>query len=164
MDVAKYVSWRNQIPLYQIPTCISVNACFTHMIAVREGGRVRYVGDAVPRMVYVDYGLVRKAPPELNRAGLGDILSCYTGLFDWKMCIRDRYGGDQRSRGDLLSSFSNSHPFSDLKMSLGDVMIHEPTLSRLPYITLISSGAARLNHVCDSFVKSTACKAPYGPQ
>ncbi|NLB73710.1 MAG: iron-containing alcohol dehydrogenase [Firmicutes bacterium] len=88
MDVAKYVSWRNQIPLYQIPTCISVNACFTHMIAVREGGRVRYVGDAVPRMVYVDYGLVRKAPPELNRAGLGDILSCYTGLFDWRLADR----------------------------------------------------------------------------
>lgn len=84
-DVAKYFSWKNGIPLYQIPSIISVNACFTHQIAIRDKGRVRYVGDAVPEMVYVDYTLIQKAPPRLNRAGLGDILSCHTGLYDWRL-------------------------------------------------------------------------------
>lgn len=84
-DVAKYVSWRKGIPLYQVPSIISVNACFTHMVAIRDKGRVKYVGDAVPEMVYVDYSLIQKAPERLNRAGLGDILSCHTGLFDWKL-------------------------------------------------------------------------------
>lgn len=84
-DVAKYVSWRRGIPLYQVPSIVSVNACFTHMVAIRDRGRVKYVGDAVPEMVYVDYSLIQKAPERLNRAGLGDILSCHTGLFDWKL-------------------------------------------------------------------------------
>ncbi len=93
-DVAKYVSWKLSLPLYQIPSIISVNACFTHMVAVRDDGRVRYVGDAVPEMVYVDYSLIQKAPPRLNRAGLGDILSCHTGLFDW--ALADRAGREPR--------------------------------------------------------------------
>lgn len=90
MDVAKYVAWKRQIPLHQIPSIISVNACFTHMVAIRDKGRVKYVGDAVPEMVYVDYSLIQKAPPRLNRAGLGDIFSCHTGLFDWR--IADKAG------------------------------------------------------------------------
>lgn len=87
-DVAKFVSWKKGIPLYQVPSIISVNACVTHMVAIRNKGVVQYVGDAVPEAVYVDYSLIQKAPPRLNRAGLGDILSCHTGLFDWDVASK----------------------------------------------------------------------------
>ena len=83
-DVAKFFHWKTGATLYQVPTIISVDAYFTHEIAIRENGVVRYVGDAVPETVFVDYSIIRKAPINLNRSGLGDILSCHTGLFDWK--------------------------------------------------------------------------------
>lgn len=87
-DIAKFISWKNSIPLYQVPTIMSVDAFFTHEIAVRENGVVRYIGDAVAEEVVVDSDIIARAPKLLNRSGLGDILSCHTGLFDWHMADR----------------------------------------------------------------------------
>jgi len=84
-DVAKFVHWKNGATLYQVPTIVSVDAFFTHEIAIRDNGVVRYIGDAVPEKVFVDYEIIQNAPKTLNRSGLGDILSCHTGLFDWKL-------------------------------------------------------------------------------
>lgn len=84
MDTAKWLHWRRKTPLHQVPSLPSVNACFTHMIAIREGGGVSYHGDAIPEMVYVDFELMRAAPPALLRGGIGDAFSCFTARFDWK--------------------------------------------------------------------------------
>jgi glycerol dehydrogenase-like iron-containing ADH family enzyme len=83
-DIAKFLHWKNGSILYQIPTIISVDAFFTHEIAVRRKGAVTYVGDAVPTEILIDYEIIQTAPISFNRYGIGDILSCHTGLFDWK--------------------------------------------------------------------------------
>lgn len=88
MDTAKWVHWRRGLPLIQIPSLPSVNACFTRMTALRDGGRVRYEGDAVPDVVLIDFTLMRAAPPAMIRAGIGDVLSCHTALFDWRLAVR----------------------------------------------------------------------------
>ncbi len=85
MDYAKYVAWKRKIPLTLAPGIVSVDACLTDAIALRRQGRVEYVGKVYPDEVVVDFDLVCAAPPELNRAGAGDILSIHTALFDWKL-------------------------------------------------------------------------------
>lgn len=85
IDVAKYVSWKRRLPLFQVPTAMSVDAPFGERSGVRENGVVRYVGYAVPEVVYVDFDVIRSAPPELNRSGAGDILCYHTGVWDWKL-------------------------------------------------------------------------------
>jgi len=85
LDVAKYVAWSRQKPLFSVPTVMSVNAAWAHRSAVREHGVVRYVGFAVPEAVYVDFEVIRGAPVELNRSGVGDILCYHTGHWDWAM-------------------------------------------------------------------------------
>jgi len=85
LDMAKYVAWKRGARLILVPSIMSVDACVTRSIAIREGRRVRYVGDVRPDVVVVDYELIRNAPPRLNRAGVGDILSIHTALFDWKL-------------------------------------------------------------------------------
>ncbi len=89
LDVAKYVAWTHQKPLFQVPTVMSVNAAFAHRAAVREGGVIRYVAWAVPEAVYVDFDVIRSAPIDLNRSGVGDIICYHTGHWDWAMA-RDR--------------------------------------------------------------------------
>lgn len=84
-DIAKFLNWKNSTPLVQIPTIISVDAFFTREIAVRKQGVVHYIGNAVPNKVLVDYSVIQQAPVLLNRSGLGDILSCQTGLYDWHL-------------------------------------------------------------------------------
>ncbi len=91
MDTAKWVHWRRQIPLYQVPSLPSVNACFTRMTALRDVGGVRYEGDAVPEQVLVDFDLFAAAPPVLVRGGIGDVLSCHTARFDWELAVSRGY-------------------------------------------------------------------------
>ncbi len=85
MDFAKYVAWQRSLPLVLAPSIVSVDACLTDAVAVRREGRVHYMGEAYPREVVVDFDLVCAAPPELNRAGAGDILSIHTALCDWSL-------------------------------------------------------------------------------
>lgn len=87
MDTAKWLHWRRGIPLYSAPSLPSVNACFTRMTALRDLGGVRYEGDAVPERVLVDFDLMRTAPIELLRGGIGDVLSCHTARFDWAYAV-----------------------------------------------------------------------------
>lgn len=87
MDVAKWISWRRNLPLVQLPTLASVDACFTRMSALRDGERVRYDGDAVPDEVLIDYEILGSAPLALLSAGIGDVLSCLTALADWKLAV-----------------------------------------------------------------------------
>ena len=87
LDTAKFLAWKRGLPLVQIPTITSVDAGFTDAIGVRSDGRVRYVGTIVPEEVVLDIDLIRSAPARLNRAGIGDVLSCHTGLHDWRAAV-----------------------------------------------------------------------------
>ena len=87
LDTAKYLAWKSGVALIQIPTITSVDAAFTDAIGVRSNGRVRYVGNVLPKLVVIDVEMIRRAPKSLNRAGVGDVLSCHTGLFDWSLSV-----------------------------------------------------------------------------
>jgi glycerol dehydrogenase-like iron-containing ADH family enzyme len=84
IDVAKYFAWTDQLPLFQFPTAMTVNAPFGQRAGVRKAGIVRYLGWAVPEAVYVDFDIIRSAPAALNRAGVGDILCYHTAHWDWR--------------------------------------------------------------------------------
>ncbi len=84
MDAAKYVAWQRKLPLILAPTIVSVDAAVTNTIAVREGQRVRYIGFVVADAIPVDFAVIGQAPPALNRAGIGDLLSIHTALWDWQ--------------------------------------------------------------------------------
>ena len=109
MDTAKWLHWRTGLPLYQVPSLPSVDACFTRMTALRDGGGVRYDGDSVPELVIVDFDLIGAAPQALVAGGIGDVLSCHTGLFDW------RIGADA----------GRDHPWDDVAAARGAEYLDE---------------------------------------
>jgi glycerol-1-phosphate dehydrogenase [NAD(P)+] len=84
-DVAKFFAWRRSRPLFQAPTAMTTNAPFNHRSALRHDGGPAAVGWAVPEAVYVDFDVIRSAPPMLNRSGVGDILCYHTARYDWKL-------------------------------------------------------------------------------
>jgi glycerol-1-phosphate dehydrogenase [NAD(P)+] len=85
LDTAKYVAHSCGLELISIPSILSADAAFTPLFGYREGGRVRYAGGVRPREVIVDPELLRRAPIELGRAGVGDLLACHTALYDWRL-------------------------------------------------------------------------------
>ncbi len=85
IDVAKFFAWSRRLPLFQVPTAMTVNAPFGHRAGLRTKGTVRYMGWAVPEAVYVDIDVIQGAPAALNRSGVGDILCYHTAHADWKL-------------------------------------------------------------------------------
>lgn len=85
IDVAKYLAWRLDRPLFQVPTALSVNAPFAHRAAIRVDGFVRYVGFIRPEAVYIDYDVIQQAPDIMNRTGVGDIFCYHTAHADWRL-------------------------------------------------------------------------------
>jgi len=90
-DTAKYLAWKRKKPLLIAPSIISVDAWLCRSIAVRQEGKVRYIGDVAADRLVVDYGLIKQAPAMLNRAGVADIISIATALGDW-IIARDLFG------------------------------------------------------------------------
>jgi len=88
-DTAKYLAWKRGVRMILVPTIVSVDAPLTNAVGVRVDKVVTYVGDIWPEEILVDYDIIRKAPPELNRAGACDIASIHTGLFDWRIAHED---------------------------------------------------------------------------
>jgi glycerol dehydrogenase-like iron-containing ADH family enzyme len=85
IDVAKFIAWRRRLPLFQVPTAMTVNAPFGHRAGLRRDGVVRYLGYAIPESVYVDFDIIAGAPASLNRAGVGDILCYHSAHLDWRL-------------------------------------------------------------------------------
>src|SRR5260370_14027706 len=95
MDMGKYIAWKRGCRLVNVPTIVSTNAYVTQALGVRNAGKVEYIGEVTPELVVIDYDLVRSAPPELNIAGCGDILSIHTASFDWHLA----HAAGQEPRG-----------------------------------------------------------------
>jgi glycerol dehydrogenase-like iron-containing ADH family enzyme len=85
LDVAKFIVWNRRVPLFQVPTAMTVDAAFGHRAAIRFEGNVRYIGWAVPEAVYVDFEVIQSAPPALNQSGVGDVFCFHTAHYDWKL-------------------------------------------------------------------------------
>jgi glycerol-1-phosphate dehydrogenase [NAD(P)+] len=84
-DAAKYFAWKRVCSVVYVPTILSVNAYATPAAAVREGGIINYLGNVTPGKVVIDYRAIQSAPKRLNTAGTGDVYSCRTALFDWRL-------------------------------------------------------------------------------
>jgi glycerol-1-phosphate dehydrogenase [NAD(P)+] len=118
-DTAKYLAWMWKIPLITIPSIISVDAFLCKEVGVRVQDRVRYMGNIDAEKIIIDYDLIRSAPPHLNWAGVGDVISCATALGDWKMAHQefdDKFDQDIFDETiNLVKEFlKNSVKFHDL--------------------------------------------------
>jgi glycerol-1-phosphate dehydrogenase [NAD(P)+] len=88
IDLGKYLAWKRGLRLVTAPTILSVDAFVTPAAGIRRGHRVEYVGQTSPDPLVIDFDLIRTAPPELNIAGVGDLLSIHTACFDWELAAR----------------------------------------------------------------------------
>lgn len=83
-DAAKYIAWRRNLPLRMIPTALSVDAHLTWACGVRRDGCVTYLDTGPAEIIFVDYDLLAGAPPSVRAAGICDLLSIATALYDWR--------------------------------------------------------------------------------
>jgi glycerol-1-phosphate dehydrogenase [NAD(P)+] len=84
IDVAKYVASAKNLELIAVPTIISNDSFIAYETAVRREGVVTYIKTKQADIIYADLDLISKAPKRMNVCGSSDVLSIFTGSFDWK--------------------------------------------------------------------------------
>jgi len=84
VDAGKYLAVKKDIPLICVPTAISVDAFMTWASGIRVNGGVKYIETTIPTELIVDLQVISNAPPNIRAAGLCDVFSIATGLWDWK--------------------------------------------------------------------------------
>jgi len=83
-DAAKYIAIKLNLPLVCLPTALSVDAFITSASGIRRDGCVVYIETKVPETLIVDLDVIAGAPAPIRAAGICDVISIYTGLWDWK--------------------------------------------------------------------------------
>ncbi len=83
-DAAKYIATKLDLPLICMPTALSVDAFLTSASGIRQDGCVYYIETKPPETLIIDLDVIAAAPATIRAAGICDVLSIYTGLWDWK--------------------------------------------------------------------------------
>lgn len=83
-DVGRFLAHEWNLEIVCIPTIISTDSFLVDCTGLREKGCVIYVTSKKADLVLLDYNLLKKSPKRFHLSGCGDVLSIYTGLFDWK--------------------------------------------------------------------------------
>jgi glycerol-1-phosphate dehydrogenase [NAD(P)+] len=84
VDAAKYIAHHTNLPLVSLPTALSVDAFFTWASGIRHQGCVHYLETKPPDHLLIDLDVLRTAPAPIRAAGICDVLSIATGLWDWE--------------------------------------------------------------------------------
>ncbi len=83
-DIGRYLAYRWNQAAVCIPTVISTDAFLVDSTGLRTNGCVKYVESRPADQVILDADLLNRAPHRYHLSGCGDVLSIFSGLFDWK--------------------------------------------------------------------------------
>lgn len=83
-DVAKYIGWKNNLPVIVAPTALSVDGYFTALVATRQGGVVEYVTTGPSERLVIDWNVIKNAPSRVRGAAILELLTMVSGLLDWR--------------------------------------------------------------------------------
>lgn len=86
LDICKYAAYISKTKFISIPTIVS-NDGIASPIAVlkRQDGKPKSLGCAIPYALFVDISVIMNSPVKYIKAGIGDTLSNFTALYDWKL-------------------------------------------------------------------------------
>ncbi len=84
-DVARYCAYERGIRLVSVPTAASVDGFCSTVAAMTWYGYKKTMTAVAPEIVVADTDIVKNAPAELVRSGIGDIMAKYTALAEWRI-------------------------------------------------------------------------------
>jgi glycerol-1-phosphate dehydrogenase [NAD(P)+] len=87
-DVAKYIGWKNKLPVIVIPTALSVDGFFTALVAARKGGVVEYVTTGPVERLIFDWSVISAAPTRVRGSAILELLTMVSGLLDWQLAAK----------------------------------------------------------------------------
>jgi|LSQX01.3.fsa_nt_gb glycerol-1-phosphate dehydrogenase [NAD(P)+] len=86
LDTAKYASYVSKKKYVAIPTTLSNDGVASPIAVLKTyEGKAKSFGCKSADGIIIDTNIIKDAPNKLLMAGIGDTVSNYTALFDWKL-------------------------------------------------------------------------------
>jgi glycerol-1-phosphate dehydrogenase [NAD(P)+] len=98
LDTAKYVATLARLPYFAVPTSLSNDGFCSPQSSLTINGRRRSLPASVPYGLVIDSEVCRQAPSELTLSGIGDLVSKFTAVRDWKLSFHQT--------GELVDDFA----------------------------------------------------------
>lgn len=114
LDIAKYAGFVSKTMYLCLPTTLS-NDSLASPVAVlgTQGNNRQTFGCKIPSGIIVDIDVIMHAPETQLKSGIGDTISKYTALYDWRL--------DAQKKGTSVNDFA--YMLSD--MALTSLCYHE---------------------------------------
>ena len=109
-DIARYCAHERGIRFVSCPTGASVDGFCSTVAAMTWYGFKKTLPAVAPELVIADIDIISKAPAELVRSGVGDIMAKYTALADWRIA-------------NLLTGEHLCHRIYDIMKSAADTVM-----------------------------------------
>jgi glycerol-1-phosphate dehydrogenase [NAD(P)+] len=87
LDVAKYIAFLCRLPYLSMPTSLSNDGFCSPQSSLTIGDRRHPLPSAMPFGVILDTAVCLNAPEILWLSGVGDLVSKFTAVTDWKMAF-----------------------------------------------------------------------------
>ncbi|MBR3961375.1 MAG: sn-glycerol-1-phosphate dehydrogenase [Clostridia bacterium] len=84
-DICRLVSYRTHIPYGIVATAPSMDGYASAGSPILYGGTKATVKCTTPRYIIADLDIIKNAPLDMIKAGIGDMFGKYTGLLDWEL-------------------------------------------------------------------------------
>ncbi len=85
LDICKYVSHNLNLNFIAIPTLLSSDAIATGYSVLWTGNKNEAIQTKAPSLIIGDYEILKKQPVKYIHAGVGDMLSKISALYDWRL-------------------------------------------------------------------------------
>lgn len=86
LDTAKYASYVSKVLYLAIPTTLSNDGVASPIaVLLTENGKAKSFGCKSPDGIVIDTEMIKNSPTSTLMAGIGDTVSNFTALFDWKL-------------------------------------------------------------------------------
>ena len=87
LDVAKYIAFLSRLPYLSVPTSLSNDGFCSPQSSLTIQDRRRTMASAMPFGVILDTAVCSSAPESLWHSGIGDLVSKFTAITDWKLAF-----------------------------------------------------------------------------
>lgn len=84
-DIARFCAHERKIKFISVPTAASVDGFCSTVAAMTWYGYKKTMTAVAPEIVIADTDIIKNAPFELVKSGVGDIMAKYTALADWEI-------------------------------------------------------------------------------
>jgi glycerol-1-phosphate dehydrogenase [NAD(P)+] len=137
LDVSKVVGTRSNVPVILFPTAISSDAICSPVAVIKMLNKSTSIGVKMPQAVIIDLDILSSCPHRLMSAGIGDLLSNKTALFDWYLA--------HKAGKEEMNTFANLMANNAVESFMNTLNQDELDRSRLLKVaseSLIMSGIA----------------------